>query len=159
MAPPFDPFAHATRWGDSPRRILNDPPSVLLAEDDDESRELLTEALRGEGYDVTPVADGGRLLVRVARAIASERAFQTYDLLVFDISMPVCSGLQILAELRKAHWHTPAIVVTGLRDAGTRAQVEALGGILFEKPLDLDELRAAALRLIGLPAARRDALE
>ena len=148
MATPLPAFAHSARWRDSPAPSPNERPCVLLAEDDEDSRELLTEAFRRDGYDVTPVADGGRLLVQVAHDIASESTFQTYDLLIFDIAMPICSGLQILAELRRAHWQTPAILVTGFCGPGTRAQVEALGGVLFEKPLDLDEVRAAAIQLL-----------
>ena len=135
----------------SPRRdgSANARPCVLLAEDDEDSRDLLSITLEGDGYDVTSVVDGGRLLVCIARDMVAPRAVKTYDLMVFDIRMPVCSGLQILEQLRKASCSTPAIIVTGFSDAGVRGHVEALGGLLFEKPLDLGALRAAARHLIG----------
>ena len=153
----LDQFASAGRWHAAPR--AHPSPRVLIAEDNEESRDILTEVFREDGYEVTPVADGGRLLVRLAHDIVSTSNHEAYDLMVFDICMPVCSGLQILEELRKAHWPTPAILITGFADDGTRARVEALGGILFEKPFDVDALRTAALHLICPLAESGDALE
>lgn len=122
-----------------------DPPHILVAEDDDEMRSLVAGALRDDGHDVTEAGDGGRMLVRLARAYGGATPF---DLLVSDVRMPVCSGLQILESLRLARWHTPFILMTAFGDEQTRARAETLGATVFMKPFDLDDLRSAVLRLL-----------
>ena len=134
-------------WRTSPVASTNCPLRVLLAEDDDDMRELVADALRRDGYEVVAVPDGGRLLVSIGRSYASGRAHQDYDLIVADIRMPVCDGLQILEELRKAAWPTPTILMTSYDDASTRARADALGAVLFSKPFDTDDLRTAARNL------------
>jgi DNA-binding response OmpR family regulator len=123
-----------------------EPPHILVAEDDDEMRSLVAGALRDDGHDVTEAGDGGRMLVRLARAYGGATP---YDLLVSDVRMPVCSGLQILESLRLARWHTPFILMTAFGDEQTRARAESLGATVFMKPFDMDDLRAAVLRLLG----------
>jgi DNA-binding response OmpR family regulator len=126
------------------------PPHILVAEDDDEMRSLVANALREDGYDVTEAGDGGRMLVRLARAYGGATP---YDLLVSDVRMPVCSGLQILESLRLARWRTPFILMTAFGDEQTRARAETLGATVFMKPFEMDDLRATVLRLLGI---RRD---
>jgi two-component system, response regulator, stage 0 sporulation protein F len=122
-------------------------PRILLAEDDDEMRTLVAGALRADGHDVVEVGDGGRMLVRLARGYLVGST--PYDLLVSDIRMPVCSGLQILESLRLARWPTPAILMTAFGDEQTRARAEVLGAVIFMKPFDMDDLRTAVFHLLG----------
>jgi CheY-like chemotaxis protein len=127
-------------------------PRVLLAEDDDELRRLVATTLRNEGYEVTAVSDGGRLLVRIAGAYdGAERSQETYDLLVSAQRMPVCSGIAILEQLRRARWPIPAILMTALEDPATRARGEALGAVVITKPFDVDELKTIAFKMAPLP--------
>ncbi len=125
------------------------PFRILVAEDDLEMRRMVADALRGDGYDVIELVDGGRLLVDIA---ARMNARESIDLVVSDIRMPVCTGLQILEVLRLSHWHTPVILMTAFGDEATRKRAASLMAVLFDKPFDLDELRAAVARL--LPADR-----
>lgn len=121
---------------------------VLLAEDDREMRDMVATSLREDGYEVVVANDGGELLARLATASASQSPADRYDLIVSDIRMPVCSGLTMLEEVRRAHWTMPIILMTAFGDEDTRARVEKNGGVLFDKPFDLDDLRTAALHLI-----------
>jgi DNA-binding response OmpR family regulator len=123
-------------------------PSILLAEDDENMRLMLAAALRADGYEVVEARDGGRLLVYLAQAYLSDRAHEAYDLLVTDIRMPICSGLQILESLRQAHWRTPAVLMTAFGDEQTSTRAEALGAIMFAKPFDVDDLRTAVLHIL-----------
>jgi DNA-binding response OmpR family regulator len=110
--------------------------------------------LRQDGYDVTEVADGGRLLITVTATYAQGEDRDAYDLLITDIRMPVVSGLQIVEGLRKAHWRVPIILMTAFGDAGTRARAEGLGAVLLDKPFDIDDLRTAVLNLAPRAGAR-----
>jgi DNA-binding response OmpR family regulator len=121
------------------------PYRILLAEDDAAMRSMVAEALRGDGHDVVELTDGGRLLVLVAVTAREEHAFgdESIDLIVSDIRMPVCTGLQILEALRATRWNTPVILMTAFGDSETRARAEELSAILFDKPFDIDDLRTA----------------
>jgi CheY-like chemotaxis protein len=126
------------------------PFRILVAEDDAEMRRLVTDALREDGYEVVELADGGRLLVDIAARLkaAPEGDYEDIDLIVSDIRMPICTGLQILEALRQAHWRTPVILMTAFGDKATRRQAESLRAVLFDKPFDLDDLRTAVANLL-----------
>ena len=132
----------------------NTPPRVLLADDDEEICDLVAASLRGVGFDVTAVTDGGRLLVQIARTYRTERSSESFDLFVSDVRMPICDGIQILEQLRSAHWPIAAILMTAFNDPTIRAHAHALGAVLFIKPFDLADLERAALELASSGASR-----
>jgi DNA-binding response OmpR family regulator len=121
---------------------------VLVADDDAEMRRLVAEALRKDDYDVVDESDGGRLLVRIAAIYSFAATMDPFDLIVSDIRMPVCSGLDILKGLREAHWKTPVILMTAFGDDETRDRAERLGALLFDKPFQMGALRAVVRSLL-----------
>lgn len=127
---------------------IHDPPRVLVAEDDEEMRRLVVEALRKDGYEVISVSDGGRLLVTLAHEFVDGEGVELADIVVSDLRMPVCSGMEILEQVRAARWRTPVILMTAFGDAGTREHARTLGALLFDKPFDLDDLRTAVALLL-----------
>jgi len=124
------------------------PFRILVAEDDAAMRSVVADTLREDGYDVVELADGGRLLVDIAARMKVGADIDSVDLIVSDVRMPICTGLQILEVLRKAHWHTPVILMTAFGDRATRKQAEDLLAILFDKPFDMDDLRTAVANLL-----------
>jgi DNA-binding response OmpR family regulator len=142
--------AHASsaRWLARPRAPTHSPPRILLAEDDPDMRALVAQSLRKDGYEVIEVPDGGRLLVSLATTYGHHEEYDAYDLLISDVRMPVCSGLEIVEGLRKAHWKIPVILMTAFGDAQTRARAEAFGAVLFDKPFDVDDLRTAVMNMV-----------
>jgi DNA-binding response OmpR family regulator len=86
--------------------------------------------------------------VLLAHQIADARGPDLVDLVISDVRMPICTGSHILEQLRSANWKTPFILMTAFGDAGVRTQVERLGGVFFDKPFDLDDLRAAVTFLL-----------
>ena len=123
-------------------------PRVLVADDDAEMRRMVAETLRRDAYEVVEEPDGGRLLVRIAAIYSFERTVDPFDLIVSDIRMPVCSGLDIVKGLREAHWTTPVILMTAFGDDETRARAETLGALLFDKPFQMGALRAVVRTLL-----------
>jgi len=63
--------------------------SILVADDEGEIREGLELLLASEGYSVTTVGTGRRR--------AGARDEQAFDLLLLDVSLPDCNGLELLA--------------------------------------------------------------
>jgi len=130
------------------RRPLHDPPRVLVADDDRDTREALVEILQLEGYDVQEAADGGRLLVALTHSELCGYA-DGLDLLVSDICMPVCSGLQIVEGLRAAHCSVPVLLITAAVDERTRLKAARLGAVLLEKPFTLGALTSTVADLLA----------
>jgi DNA-binding response OmpR family regulator len=125
------------------------PARILVADDDPDTRWLVSTALRCDGHEVIEAPDGGRLLVQVAAAYAQPRSSPMCDLFVADIRMPVCSGIEILEAVRRARWNTPFIAMTAFADVTTRRRLAGLDALLFEKPFDIAELRTAVRTVLA----------
>jgi len=128
-------------------RNPSETPRILVAEDDPDMRELLTASLRDDGFNVEEASDGGRLLVRVASTYAAPDT--SIDLIISDIRMPICDGLQILRNLRRANWKIPVILMTAFSDPTTEAEATKLGAVLIDKPFDLDAFRTTVINLLA----------
>lgn len=125
--------------GPPPRRTKR--ASVLLAEDQPAMRVLVASQLRAAGYHVTEVPDGRELLREL-------EARHEHDVIVSDVRMPACSGLQVLELVRRADWATPVILMTAFGDRETHEEAKRLGAArLFDKPFDVGELVQEVLRL------------
>jgi DNA-binding response OmpR family regulator len=125
------------------------PARVLLAEDDNELRALLASSLREDGFEVVEVADGNVLVDRLADAMSSDGSLNGFDLVVSDIRMPGFSALEVMTGMRRLLQRTPVVLITAFGDPKTHERAKRLGAArVFDKPFDVDELRAAALELV-----------
>lgn len=126
-------------------------PRVILAEDDDEMRALLSTRLQKEGLSVIEVPDGLRLTrLLQALALGSKHDEPGVDLIVSDVRMPGRSGLEALAALKDSEVRIPFIMITGFGDLSTHAEALRLGAAaVFDKPFDLDDLCSAVVELVG----------
>ncbi len=124
-------------------------PSVLIVEDDGETRRLLVRLLRENGFRATGTADG--------RDMWQALAAMEPDLLLLDLMLPVTPGLDLLRELRaQERWAgLPIIVVTARGGVGDRTRGLELGADDYvAKPFDRRELLArigAVLRRAAAP--------
>jgi CheY-like chemotaxis protein len=121
---------------------------ILLAEDDDDARELLTFALRACGASVVAAASAREALAFSATIVPS--------VLVTDISMPGEDGFWLLTELRRSLHRRgvqiPAVACTALAREFTRDAVLAAGFQAYvTKPVDPLALCAAVADAIRLP--------
>jgi len=117
---------------------------VLVVDDEPQLRDLLADALSGPDIEIA-VASTGEQALELA-------ADQDVDLVVADLYLGDCTGLEVIDRLRDADDDLPAVVITGnantqnLTEASRRRPVE-----LMAKPLDVDRL----LSTIRLELARR----
>jgi DNA-binding response OmpR family regulator len=124
--------------------LANNPPRVLLAEDDHDMRALLAETLRREGYEVIEARDGTQLLHFIARLLLSGNLADPPDLIISDVLMPGQNGLDVLVELRRADWRIPVILITAFGDEELHGEAARWGAsAVLDKPFELDDLRRA----------------
>jgi CheY-like chemotaxis protein len=127
------------------------PGRILLIEDDGMMAHFMTAVLaKGGGFEVVHAADPVSALER-ARS-------QSWDLVLTDVELPGMTGLELLAELRRACPGVPAAVITAHRatDDAMRELRDRADGFL-EKPVQPDRLRDAAAALVAQGRAARQA--
>lgn len=120
---------------------------ILLVEDNEMNRDMLSRRLAKRGYDVTIAVDGRE---GVTKALAD-----AYDLILMDISLPEIDGCTATRELRAEPRtaHTPIIALTAHAMAGDRERALEAGCNDYDtKPIELDRLLAKMQALLP-PAA------
>lgn len=150
-------MAKAETRGDGSLRKVPSAPRVLLAEDDQDLRPLLAEQFRLAGFEVVEAADGTAVVECLAESILRANPRASFDLIVSDIRLPGLSALDVLRGARSALATTPVILITAFGDRRTHDRALLLGAsAVFDKPLDIDDLIAAARRLLsGAELTRR----
>jgi len=122
------------------RRPDGSPVRVLVVDDEATLAELVTMALRYEGWEVRTAADG-RSAVKVARDFRP-------DAVVLDIMLPDFDGLEVLRKLRVDAPRLPVLFLTAKDAVEDRiAGLTAGGDDYVTKPFSLEEV---VLRLRGL---------
>jgi DNA-binding NtrC family response regulator len=112
---------------------------ILIVDDDQEMRRVLTEFLEGEGFEVTQAADAAETLALIRDL--------SCDVVVLDKNLPDWSGVDILPTLRKMIPGTPVIIITAFGDRRTHDEAFTRGAYdLLLKPFSLDDLLDALLR-------------
>ncbi|QIP85699.1 response regulator transcription factor [Streptomyces sp. Tu 2975] len=130
------------------------PVRVLVVDDEASLSELLSMALRYEGWEVRSAGDG-------AGAVRTVRDFRP-DAVVLDIMLPDMDGLAVLGRLRREVPDVPVLFLTA-RDAveDRIAGLTAGGDDYVTKPFSLEELVARLRGLIrrsGTAAVRSESL-
>ena len=125
---------------------------VVVAEDDDELRELLVGALSGEGRQLVEVEDGSELLDYL-EFIASRGVQATLpDLILTDVQMPGANGLDVVSWARARGVTCPFVILSGFADDRLRAAALVVGNTqVLSKPQSLAAIREAADRALALP--------
>jgi two-component system OmpR family response regulator len=122
------------------RRPDGSPVRILVVDDEATLAELITIALRYEGWEVRTAADG-RMAVRVAREFRP-------DAVVLDIMLPDVDGLEVLRRMRVDAPRLPVLFLTAKDAVEDRiAGLTAGGDDYVTKPFSLEEV---VLRLRGL---------
>jgi len=107
----------------------------LTIEDDAGIRRGIVDALKFAGYDVIETGDGA-----TGREMAVR---QRYDLLLLDLVLPNCDGLEILQELRTVRPTHPVIILTAKGEEDDRVAGLKMGADDYVvKPFSVKELLA-----------------
>lgn len=105
---------------------------ILIVDDEKHIRALYAEELEEEGYEVAVASDGKDILLRLEQ----ERP----DVVVLDIKMVDCSGLDVLLEIRNRFYNLPVILCSAY---GTyKVDVKSIAADAYVvKSSDLTELK------------------
>lgn len=108
---------------------------ILLAEDEDDLREVTVKRLKAEGFGVDGCRDGKEALEYLDAA--------DYNLVILDIMMPRLDGLSVLRKLRKSGNPVPVLLLTAKDAVSDRVQgLDAGADDYLTKPYAFEELLA-----------------
>jgi DNA-binding NtrC family response regulator len=107
---------------------------ILIVEDDSTLRELLSEVLRGWGYEPAAVGSGAEALELLKT--------QLFEVAILDIHLPEMDGVELLRQLKRHDPSIEVLMVTGDPTVATAVETLKLGAYDYlTKPLILEELR------------------
>lgn len=111
---------------------------ILVADDQESMRQIISNLLKEAGHSVTIVEDGAQALDELQKS--------DFDLIVADVNMPRLNGLEFLKKAKEAKPGTKIVFVTGMLEESVRlaAQKMDLDGLIL-KPFD----QAGALETIN----------
>jgi DNA-binding NtrC family response regulator len=123
--------------------------TILLVDDDEDTRLLLCESLQRRGYTVEAVASAAACIERVRSA--------AIDVVVTDVQMPGMSGINLCRELADRHPDVLSIVLTGVGDLDTAIGAIRAGAHDFlTKPVKVDALEIALRRAFEHLSVKRE---
>jgi type IV pilus assembly protein PilB len=100
---------------------IKDKISILVVEDDQDSRKLVTRFLENYGYTVTPAEDGVSALLQLGK--------QRFDLIISDVNMPNLNGFKLLEMKGQKGIETPVIFLTSRSDPEDMDRGLGLGAV------------------------------
>ncbi len=115
--------------------------AILIVDDEDDCRKLLSLSLGQAGYDCDVATSGAEALEKLQTG--------SYDLLLSDIKMPGMTGLELLATLRQFDEDTAVVMVTGLATFDTALTALKLGASDYvPKPFNLEHVTLCVERAL-----------
>ncbi|NTU78308.1 MAG: response regulator [Chloroflexales bacterium] len=113
------------------------PATILVVDDDYGIREVLSEVLNDEGYQVVTAADGEEAL-RYLQCVSSLPC-----VILLDLMMPVMTGWEFrLAQQQDPRLAPIPVVALSARTSITHATYEVAVDAFIQKPVDLERLLA-----------------
>jgi DNA-binding NtrC family response regulator len=115
---------------------------ILVVDDEDALRTVLSSELEGEGYKVASAADGSGAIEILKK--------DEFDLILLDIKMPNVDGFEVLKFVKETQPDTKVIMLTGFADLKNAIESKKLGAEDFvSKPYDLVDLLTTVERVLS----------
>jgi two-component system response regulator PilR (NtrC family) len=129
--------------------MMNNPPHILVVDDELSMRELLELMLTQEGYRVSCVENGHQAISMIEK--------DDFDLLLCDIRLGDISGIDVLKASKKHNQHTVVIMISAY--ATTETAVEAMNEGAYDyvpKPFDNEELTSTIANALKLKTIEQE---
>jgi CheY-like chemotaxis protein len=124
--------------------------SILVVDDDPDSREVLTRSFSKAGYAVRSAENGRRALIAVATAVP--------DVIVLDVRMPDMDGVEFLQVIRSyLRWSTVPVILLTAYEQGPhmeRARDFGVKCIFLKATYRLDDLLACVSAVLRDPQSQ-----
>jgi excisionase family DNA binding protein len=119
---------------------------VLVVDDEEGIRDLLSRTLALADYEVDTTSDGVSALDLVRN--------DGYSLVIADLRMPGMDGLTLIRQVKRINPQLPIIIITGYSSESSAIEAVNLGvaGYLT-KPVGIPQVLAAAAKALGVSAA------
>ncbi len=116
--------------------------SILVVDDEDALRTVLSSELTNEGYEVRSASDGDEAIGELQKA--------AFDLVLLDIKMPRLNGFEVLKFIKEQHQTSKVVMLTGFADLKNAIESKKLGADDFvSKPYDLVDLLTTIERVLS----------
>lgn len=112
--------------------------SILVVEDENSVRELVTNMLTNLGYNVVSCCNGEEAL--------NESSKKDFDLLLVDMIIPKIKGLELINRLKESGSKAKALIMTGY---GASLQLNDSNTKIIHKPFDIDTLAKAVKSILN----------
>ena len=122
---------------------------VLVVDDEEEIRKVLSRILEKEGFEVITAPDGQLALQRIC--------FDAPDIVLLDVRMPGLNGMEVLKKIKEIDDGLPVVLVTAYADI--HQAVEAMKEGAYDylgKPFDNEEVVWVARRALAEGQLKRD---
>jgi len=121
---------------------IENPPSILVVDDEPRVRELLKTLLARQGYEVWMCGSGEE-----AKEVARQ---ETFDMIVTDLKMPGIDGLHLIQQIKEEQPDIAAVMVTGYATVETAVEALRHGADDYvTKPFNVEELRKVVARTLN----------
>ncbi len=115
----------------------DDRATILVADDEDELRNVLGEFLKSHGYAVLFAENGRDALERLEKNPAVQ-------VVLLDVSMPLMGGMEVLRQVMEAGRHPNVIMMTAVADGEIARQAMKIGAFDYiVKPFDFAAIEAS----------------
>ncbi len=114
---------------------------ILVVDDEEALRVVLSGELEGEGYQVSSAIDGQQAI--------NVLTTHEFDLILLDIKMPNVDGFEVLKFVKERWPKTKVVMLTGFADLKNAIESKKLGAEDFvSKPYDLVDLLTTVERVL-----------
>ncbi len=121
---------------------MPDKSKILVVDDEDALRTVLSGELASEGYAVHTAGDGDEAIQTMQK--------ESYDLVLLDIKMPRVNGFEVLKFVKEKYPKTRVVMLTGFADLKNAIESKKLGAEDFvSKPYDLVDLLTTIERVLS----------
>ena len=122
---------------------------ILIVDDEEGIRQVLSDCLRDEGYRVALAEDGFQAL----RLLAEEPV----ELVILDVWLPNMGGIEVLQRIKAEHPEVEVVVISGHGNINLAVQAVKLGAFDFlEKPLSLEKTITVVQNALKLEQLKRE---